>query len=67
MITLPPPATTTELYLAAVLEELQALRADLAQPRAAAPADTVELRGLAPSPAPAQSPRAVAPPNNRRR
>lgn len=43
----PPPATAVEMYLAAILEEIRAIRAQL-QPGvpqgADAPSDTVELR-----------------------
>ena len=64
-IQLPPPATAVELYLAAVLEEVQALRAELAAPApapvVAAPDRQVELRGNRPTTAPA------SPPQNRRR
>lgn len=66
MITLPPPATTTELYLAAVLEELRQLRAQLTPP--ASPAlELAELRGIASSPAPVATNRVTSPASPRRR
>lgn len=43
---LPVPTSTETVYLAAVLAELKALRAELArfQPPADVPSDTIELR-----------------------
>ena len=57
-MTLPRPVTTDQQYLAAILAELQGLRADAAAQAAAASAgDLVELRGL---PIPADFPGAEA-------
>lgn len=39
---LPQPGTSTEIYLAAILDELKALRADGARPEP--PEGTIELR-----------------------
>lgn len=58
---LPPPTTGVEMYLAAILEELRALRETLARPQP--PADQVELR----EPAPREPVRHPAPDQRRRR
>lgn len=49
MPALPPPATGPELYLAAILAELRAMRATIEDPRPPA-TNTVQLREPAPSP-----------------
>jgi hypothetical protein len=58
MSDLPRPVTIADKYLAAVLDELQALRADFVQPEVvtAQAGDTAELREVEPEPEPVLTP-----------